>query len=282
MKPQILALTYTRGFRSTDATYRAEMFRARLGTLSKLLSLWGIAAILLIGCSTIKQSLQNQPCALNASQPYDTVHVNPVLHNVTLHWRNPASNEPFKNTQNVVAWLERAGHSVIAVTNAGIFEPGLVPTGLYVEKGQELRPLNLEEGYGNFYLKPNGVFFTRNTRFGILESERFSATKPEIDYALQSGPLLLEDNKIHPAFTPGSKNCRLRSGIGISDDGQAIIAITNGTVNFFDFAAWFRDTAGVTDALYLDGAISMLHTRERRETSTEAYAGFLAITKKDP
>lgn len=282
MKPRILALTCTRELRYPDATYQAEAFRARLGTLSKLLWLWGMVAILLTGCSTIKQSLQNQPCVLNASQPYDTVHVDPALHNITLHWRNPASNEPFKNTQNVVDWLERAGHSVIAVTNAGIFEPGLVPTGLYVEKGQELHPLNLEDGYGNFYLKPNGVFLTLNNRFGIIESARFGATKPEVDYALQSGPLLLQDNRIHPAFTPGSKNCRLRSGIGISEDGQAIIAITNGAVNFFDFATWFRDTAGVTDALYLDGAISMLHTGEHSEASTEAYAGFLAVTKKDP
>ena len=282
MKPQTLVLTYARGIRYPDAAYQAKAFRARLASLSKLLCLWGVTAILLTGCSAIRQALQNQPCVLHASQPYDTVHVNPALHNITLHWRNPVSNEPFKNTQNVVDWLEHAGHSVIAVTNAGIFEPGLVPTGLYVEKSQELRPLNLEDGYGNFYLKPNGVFFTQNDRFGILESTRFGATKPEIDYALQSGPLLLQDNRIHPAFTPGSKNCRLRSGIGISEDGQAIIAITNGAVNFFDFATWFRDIAGATDALYLDGAISMLHTREHPEVSSEAYAGFLAVTKKDP
>ena len=282
MKPRILALTCTRRFAYPNANRQTKVFRARLGTLSKLLWLWGVAAILLAGCSAIRLSLQNQPCVLNESQPYDTIHVNPALHKITLHWRNPVSNEPFKNTQNVVDWLEHAGHSVIAVTNAGIFEPGLVPTGLYVEKSQELRPLNLEDGYGNFYLKPNGVFFTQNDRFGILESTRFGATKPEIDYALQSGPLLLQDNRIHPAFTPGSKNCRLRSGIGISEDGQAIIAITNGAVNFFDFATWFRDIAGATDALYLDGAISMLHTRENPEVSSEAYAGFLAVTKKDP
>ncbi len=281
-KPQTLPLTPIREFRYPDATYQAKAFRARSGTLPKLFWLWGMAAILLTGCSTIKQSLQNQSCVLNASQPYDTVHVNPALHNITLHWRNPTSNEPFENIQNVVDWLEHAGHSIVTVTNAGIFEPGLVPTGLYVENGRELRPLNLEDGYGNFYLKPNGVFFTQNNQFGILESVRFGVAKPEVDYALQSGPLLLQNNKIHPAFTPGSKNCRLRNGIGISEDGQAIIAITNGAVNFFDFASWFRDTAGVTDALYLDGAISVLHTRERPEDSAEAYAGFLAVTKKDP
>ncbi len=237
--------------------------------------------ILLTGCSTIKQSLQNQPCTLNSSQPYDTVRVNPLHHNITLHWKNPTSNEPFKNVQTVVEWLESTGHSVIAVTNAGIFEPGLVPTGLYIEKNQELRPLNLEDGYGNFYLKPNGVFFIQKNRFGILESSLYSKSKIEVDYALQSGPLLLQNHRIHPAFIPGSTNCRLRSGIGISEDGHAIIAITNGAVNFYDFASWFRDTAGATDALYLDGAISLLHTMEQPLSSSETYAGFLAVTKKD-
>lgn len=239
-----------------------------------------LAVLLLSGCSAIKQSLQNQPCNLDVLQPYDTVHVNPALHKITLHWKNPATGEPFENYQNVVERLEDAGESVIAVTNAGIFEPGLVPTGLYVEDREVLRPLNLEEGYGNFYLKPNGVFFVDGNGFGILESTNFDAENLGVDYALQSGPLLLQEFSIHPAFTLGSKNCRLRSGIGISPDGQAIIAITNGAVNFYDFSVWFRDIVGAKDALYLDGAISMLYTGERRGRQGERYAGFLAVTQK--
>ncbi len=261
-----------------------HVFQYPLDTASLTRLLWccgiALAGLLLTGCSTLKRSLQNQPCVLNAAQPYDTVHVHPALHNLTLHWKNPESNEPFETAHNLVHWLERTGHSVVAVTNAGIFEPGLIPTGLHVEKRQQLRPMNLEDGYGNFYLKPNGVFFVYDHQFGILESARFHMEKPETDYALQSGPLLLQESKIHPAFTPGSKNCRLRSGIGISEDGQAILAITNGAVNFFDFAVWFRDTANVTDALYLDGTISSLHTRQRPEAPAEAYAGFLAVTRK--
>ncbi|MYF40427.1 MAG: hypothetical protein F4221_06205 [Rhodothermaceae bacterium] len=239
-----------------------------------------LAASLLTGCSSLRQAIQNRPCALDPLQPYDTVHINPALHNITMHWKNPETDEPFKTITNLVGWLENTGHSIVAVTNGGIFEPGLVPTGLYVENGHEKQPLNLDDGYGNFYLKPNGVFFVRGDHFGIEEATHFGEGVTEVDFALQSGPLILQDNQIHPAFTPGSKNCRLRSGIGVSPNGHAILAISNGAVNFMDFATWFRDTAGMADALYLDGAISTLHTREHPSISDEVYAGFLAVTRR--
>ncbi len=239
-----------------------------------------LSAQLISGCSALRQSIQNQPCILNSSQPYDTVHVNPALHSISLHWKNPETDQPFKTIPNILEWLESGENSVIAVTNAGIFEPGLIPTGLYVEDGRELRPLNLEDGYGNFFLKPNGVFFIHQNQFRIQESTSFHEDQPEVDDALQSGPLLLQDNQIHPAFTRGSTNCRLRSGIGISSSGHAVIAISNGAVNFYDFATWFRDTANATDALYLDGAISSLFTGEVKKIHRESYAGFLVVTTK--
>ncbi len=239
-----------------------------------------LIALLLSGCGSLRQAIQNRPCGLDPSQPYDTVHINPALHNITLHWKSPETDEPFKTINNLVEWLENTGHSIVAVTNGGIFEPGLVPTGLYVENGQELQPLNLNDGYGNFYMKPNGVFFVRDGLFGIEEATHFGTGNADVDYALQSGPLILQDNQIHPAFTPGSKNCRLRSGIGVSPNGHAILAISNGAVNLNDFATWFRDTAGMADALYLDGAISTLYTREHPSISGEHYAGFLVVSRK--
>ncbi len=240
-----------------------------------------LTVLLLSGCGSLRQAIQNRPCVLDPSQPYDTVHINPALHNITLHWKHPETDEPFKTINNLVEWLENSGYSIVAVTNGGIFEPGLVPTGLYVENGHELHPLNLDDGYGNFYLKPNGVFFVQDDLFGIEEASLFGAGKTDVDFAVQSGPLILQDNQIHPAFTPGSENCRLRSGIGVSPNGHAILAISNGAVNFNDFATWFRDTAGMADALYLDGAISTLYTREYPSTSREYYAGFLVVTRKN-
>jgi len=238
------------------------------------------AVLLVGGCASIRQSLQNQPCILDPSHPYDTVHVDPEHHNLTLHWKHPDTGQPFETIKKVVVWLKSRGDSVIAVTNAGIYEPGFIPTGLYVEKSQELNPLNLKDGYGNFYLKPNGVFFISDGLFEIVESEKFHEQELSIEYALQSGPLLLENQTIHPEFTAGSKNCRLRSGIGVTRTGQAILAISNGAVNFYDFATWFRDDVGAMNALYLDGAISELYIHDRREHSNGRFAGFLAVILK--
>lgn len=47
---------------------------------------------------------------------------------------------------------------MVAVMNGGIFEPGFVPSGLLVQDGVELTPINRNNGEGNFFLKPNGVF----------------------------------------------------------------------------------------------------------------------------
>lgn len=248
----------------------------------RLLWLGGVilGITLLTGCSAIKQALQNQPCVLNAVVPYDTLHINPARHHVSLHWKHPMTHQPFETIQSVTKWLEDRGDSILAVTNAGIFEPGLIPTGLYVENGHELRPLNMDDGDGNFYLKPNGVFFAQNHQFKILSTAQFDAQRPTVETALQSGPLLLQAHQVHPAFTPGSRNCRLRSGIGLLANGHAIIAISNGAVNFYDFATWFRDVVRATDALYLDGSISVLHTGLQPGRSEQRYAGFLAVTAK--
>ncbi len=42
--------------------------------------------------------------------------------------------------------------------NAGMYDEAGTPIGLYVEHGKELKKLNLNDGPGNFHLKPNAVF----------------------------------------------------------------------------------------------------------------------------
>jgi len=43
--------------------------------------------------------------------------------------------------------------------NAGMYEADQSPLGLFIVDGRVARPLNLRSGSGNFYLKPNGVFW---------------------------------------------------------------------------------------------------------------------------
>jgi uncharacterized protein YigE (DUF2233 family) len=41
--------------------------------------------------------------------------------------------------------------------NAGMYDAAGAPVGLLVEDGRERRALNVSDGAGNFYLRPNGV-----------------------------------------------------------------------------------------------------------------------------
>ncbi len=141
--------------------------------------------------------------------------------------------------------------------NAGMYMEDHMPLGLYIENGKQIRGVNPREaGYGNFYLMPNGVFsFDSDTAF-VLERKQYQAKGLQPDFATQSGPMLVIDGKIHPAFNEGSKNKHIRNGVGVSNDGYIVFAISKRRVNFFDFGSLFKEVLNCDNALYLDGAVS--------------------------
>ena len=140
-------------------------------------------------------------------------------------------------------------------TNAGIFEPGFVPTGLLVSDGVTKRPLNTASGNGNFFLLPNGVFtLDAEGNARVLETSEYEPKG--VVFATQSGPLLLRRGVVHPKFSASSSNKALRSGVGVRSDGAVVLAISQGEVTLHSFATTFRDALACPDALYLDGVIS--------------------------
>ncbi len=76
--------------------------------------------------------------------------------------------------------------------NGGIFEGDGVPSGLLVIDGKTVRPLNKSDGSGNFYLKPNGVFYVDATGAHIVSTGRIRIGKTN---ATHSDP-------IRAAFAP--------------------------------------------------------------------------------
>ncbi|MFT3711628.1 MAG: phosphodiester glycosidase family protein [Archangium sp.] len=162
-----------------------------------------------------------------------------------------------------ISWTSDGGVQLKALdaavrTNAGIFEPGFVPTGLLVSEGVELRPLATREGEGNFFLQPNGVFALGPEGAIIRETNEYASGHPPSRYATQSGPLLVRAGVLHPKFNPNSENRALRSGVGVRDAKHVVLVISRDDVNLFTFAALFRDALKCDDALYLDGVISAL------------------------
>ena len=110
-------------------------------------------------------------------------------------------------------------------------------------------------------MKPNGIFLVDNEEAKVIETSKFEQKDSTI-FATQSGPMLLIDGAIHPAFNEGSKNVHIRNGVGIADDGSIVFAISNEPVNFYDFASLFKEKYGCQNALYLDGFVSKCHLSE--------------------
>lgn len=178
---------------------------------------------------------------------------------IELHWKGE-DGKPYAQFSRLQQALEGNGRDIQFMMNAGIFDPGGIPAGLHIKDGITLRPLNLREGKGNFYLKPNGVFCVADGKARMMESHLFAQSNLKPALAVQSGPLLLADGVIHPAFRAGSPNRKHRNGVGIAASGQVIFAITEfepatNRVNLHGFARLF-DHLGCRDALFLDGDLS--------------------------
>lgn len=238
----------------------------------------------LAGCSALAQAARNEPCALDPSAPYTVVRVDPQREWVQLYWRR-ADGTDYRTFTAVREAVDAEGLAMVAALNAGIYEPGYVPTGLHVERSQVLVPLNRADGRGNFFLQPNGVFVVgADRRAAVVSTDAWAAgARPvgEAVYATQSGPLLVLDGQLHPAFRIGSTSCRVRAGVGVTGAGAVVFAVSNGAVNFHDFAVFFRDTLGTPNALYLDGgrATVRLWAPRLRRTEDGAFAGVLAVVR---
>jgi uncharacterized protein YigE (DUF2233 family) len=134
-----------------------------------------------------------------------------------------------------------------------MFDPALKPVGLYVEQGRELVHVNTKSGYGNFHMKPNGIFYIASGRAAVAETQTFLKQRPQADLATQSGPMLVINGRLHPRFDRGSTSLKARNGVGVRADGKVIFAISQGEVSFDAFARLFRDGLNCPNALFLDG-----------------------------
>jgi uncharacterized protein YigE (DUF2233 family) len=169
------------------------------------------------------------------------------------------SGHPFRSFDLLNRGLSKRGLHLLFAMNAGMFETNLEPVGLFVANGHEVAPLNLKQGSGNFFLKPNGVFLITPAGAQIISSDRYRGIPRQVELATQSGPMLVEDGEINPAFNPQSKSRLFRNGVGVTADGRVVFAIADSPIDFYDFALLFRDQMHCPNALFLDGTISSLY-----------------------
>ncbi|MCP1548123.1 prepilin-type processing-associated H-X9-DG protein [Methylorubrum zatmanii] len=189
-------------------------------------------------------------------QPYTVCTVDLRRERVRLFWLG-TDGLPYGSLSSLA---DRQGPRLSFAMNAGMYDKGQAPVGLYVEDGRELKGASIANGPGNFHLKPNGVFFVKGDRAGVLDTGRYLRAKPAPDFATQSGPMLVIDGKIHPKISADGPSQKIRNGVGVRDGGHvAVFAISERPVTFGAFARLFKDSFGCRNALFLDGSVSSLY-----------------------
>jgi uncharacterized protein YigE (DUF2233 family) len=185
--------------------------------------------------------------------------VHPQTEDLRLFWKS-SSGQVLNNFTALEREVRSRHQRLLFAANAGMFQPDYSPVGLLVMNGEQVSPLNLEEGIGNFFLKPNGVFALTDAHVAVvMESSSYATFLPHVLWATQSGPLVVHQGEIHPDLIEGSTNLMIRSGVGVRPDGTVVFALSREPVNFYDFALFFLARMKCPNALYLDGHISAFH-----------------------
>lgn len=209
------------------------------------------------------------------NQKFDIVKIDLRKTPVHFFWKNK-NGKLIRSLENLKKEIESDGNELLFAMNAGMYQLGRNPQGLYIENGKTIKPLDtLQDGYGNFYLHPNGVFYLQNDSAGILPSNLFFQKNIQPTWATQSGPMLLIKEKVHPIFREGSSNLNVRNGVGIISKHEIVFVISQKEVNLFDFAMLFKEKLNCKNALYLDGFVSRAYIPQLNRNDLDGNFGVI-------
>ncbi len=167
----------------------------------------------------------------------------------------------FTHGEFVQEYINHYDSSLFAI-NACINQKTGYPLGMFVLKNKVITQLNTGDGSGNFYIKPNGLFYTKNGDVDIIESGDADPSG-NYTYAVQSGPMLLINSQINTNFDPNSVNKNTRCGVGVYHNNtrkDLVFAISEAPVTFYDFAAFLQATFQCERALCLESSGCGMYT----------------------
>ncbi|MFV0281253.1 MAG: phosphodiester glycosidase family protein [Rhodoblastus sp.] len=213
-----------------------------------------------------------------ADNDFTVCAFDPAKADIRMFWQD-ANGDSYGGFDRLAGDIAAKGGRLAFAMNAGMYQPDLSPVGLYIEKGQELRPINRRPGSGNFSMTPNGVFWVRGQTAGVTETRKFIAQNLRPDYATQSGPMLVIGGKIHPKIKPDGVSEKTRNGVGVCEDGFVRFIIAEAPVTFYVFASLFVSLK-CPDALFLDGSISALYAPDlKRNDGWKSIGPIVAVVE---
>jgi uncharacterized protein YigE (DUF2233 family) len=212
---------------------------------------------------------------------YSICRFDPATSHIGLYNLDDAA-APFANFSALASALAANGETLTFAMNAGMFDDKLKPIGLYVENGVTKKKINRKNGYGNYHLKPNGVFYVEDGQAGVQETEAYVKVAHRPSLATQSGPMLVVNGKIHPKFSTTGTSAKIRNGVGVTAGGEVLFVLSEWPVTFHEFARLFRDDLATPNALFLDGSISSLYSREMgRNDGFRPLGPMVAVTETE-
>jgi uncharacterized protein YigE (DUF2233 family) len=216
-------------------------------------------------------------------ETFTTCEIDPAKQDLRLYW-DDGHGTPLRTFTALENQVRAGGEKLLFAANAGMFAPDDKPVGLLVENGNEPFPLNLADGTGNFYAKPNGVFVINARHHAqVIESGSYPALVSPALWATQSGPLLVYGGDINPDFIETSKNRKIRSGVGVTSTGRIVFALSRSPVTFYDFASLFLTRFKCPNALFLDGDISDFYQPGMKEKEGQHNFGpMFGLVEKAP
>jgi prepilin-type processing-associated H-X9-DG protein len=201
------------------------------------------------------------------------------VHDVRTFWKGP-DGQAFGSLSSLNRHLQTSGRLPLMSMNAGMYHAELDPVGLYVEAGRQMVRASTTNGPGNFHLKPNGVFYLADGRAGVLETGQYLRRNIRAEFATQSGPMLVINNRLHPRFPTEGVSKKIRNGVGVRDGDRLFFAISERPVTFTAFARLFKDKLGTPNALFLDGSVSSVAAPGIDRTGFRSLGPLIAVFDK--
>ncbi len=204
---------------------------------------------------------------------------NPSEHRITTAYAQ-ASGDRFGS---LAAFAETVDKRTIAFAiNGGPAGDDGKPKGYFVQNKQRIAELDLGSGDGNFYIKPNGVFYGTGNAWRLRTTPSFySGVRDRPQFGTQSGPMLLVDGKLPSEISENGPSRAIRSGVGIGSDGKAHFVVSQKPLSFGQLARFFRDEAKVKNALFLASNRSALWDPATKRLDNGSVGPIIVVTKRE-